>query len=185
MILEMDSVKIIEVIQANENEQLFSTVKRAIKDFLKRSWMICVRHKFREGNEVVNVFVKMTFSISFGKSYLHAITGVFISIITRWLNWRESILFNLFFYLITFILKKNLQSIHFFYVSSQKKKKGSLTMQKDIIIINWNGKDLLVVFNACCRGKVRSWAWTIFLLDCWPFVSGVYNYIIPQLEFYI
>ncbi|KAH1046621.1 hypothetical protein J1N35_037405 [Gossypium stocksii] len=54
VIVEMDSTEAVEVIQANENEQLFSTVGCAIKDFLKCSWMVCVRHVFSEGNNVVD-----------------------------------------------------------------------------------------------------------------------------------
>lgn len=71
----MDNIETIEMIQANEVEQSYSTVGCAIKDLLKCTWMVHVRYVFKEGNKVADGLTKNDVLKTFGKTYLHAITG--------------------------------------------------------------------------------------------------------------
>lgn len=67
LILEIDSIKVIKVIKviwANENEQFFLVVEHTIKDLLKRSWIICIKHVFREGHNTGEELTKIQFGFN-------------------------------------------------------------------------------------------------------------------------
>lgn len=67
VILETNSKGAFLAIQEMESEHYGSTVTNFIKSFLKRDWIVHLRHVLREGNKIIDGLTKTTFSRPLGR----------------------------------------------------------------------------------------------------------------------